>query len=695
MAQRMHLRRKFACAWMLVFAPVCWCAGPPAPFVHPGMLQSRDDLNFMKTKVAASEQPWKQAWENLLHQPYSSPDFTAKPVAHIVRGAYGRGSVGDRDLQESANAAYSQALQWYITGDRAHARKAIEILKAWSGALWDFEGNDAKLLAAWTGGPFCNAAEILRATDSGWAADDVRQFQRMLLTVYVPLLRDYFPEANGNWDAAVIDTLLSIAIFCDDHALFDGAANHFLRGEGNGGIAKYVYPSGQCEENTRNQGHTQLGLGYFALAARTAWTQGVDLYSAVDNRLALGFEFTAKYMLGEDVSIYGVISQQGRGRFSDIYEGIYQHYHYLGGLPMTYTARAIDKTRAAGWTALTMYRGPERAATHPPPGPPVAGQRIGIVGAMDTATVPAPTSAVTVAPGQSIQSSLDERAGAGGGWVILAKGLHSIAEPLRMPSGVTLAGEGKDSILFLDPKQTGPAIVNASDDMHDITLRDFVVEGATVTRPSSDPNQDRRVRSYQNAPSRAGIILSGQRDGQMRNIRLEHLTVRHCTHQGVAIRGAAQVVIVTSDFSDNGGSVVPGPGLEHNLVLTHVTGAEVTGNRLDDSPWGNGVNVTESSDVAITGNEAARNHGSGLHLSDSRNVHVHGNVAEANDYDGVLFDALFEGDRNLEVVENLATNNGLHGIEIVRAVEGVVQANRVAGNGPGEQLAIISSERVR
>ena len=137
---------------------------------------------------------------------------------------------------------------------------------------------------------------------------------------------------------------------------------------------------------------------------------------------------------------------------------------------------------------------------------------------METATVPAPTSAVTVAPGQSIQSSLDERAGAGGGWVILAKGLHTIAKPLRMPSGVTLAGEGKDSILFLDPKQTGPAIINASDDMHDITFRDFVVEGATVTRPSSDPNQDRRVRSYQNAPSRAGIILSGQRDGQMRKV---------------------------------------------------------------------------------------------------------------------------------------------------------------------------------
>ncbi len=35
----------------------------PRPFVHPGMLQSRADLEFMKQKVAASEEPWKSAWD--------------------------------------------------------------------------------------------------------------------------------------------------------------------------------------------------------------------------------------------------------------------------------------------------------------------------------------------------------------------------------------------------------------------------------------------------------------------------------------------------------------------------------------------------------------------------------------------------------------------------------------------------------
>jgi parallel beta-helix repeat protein len=652
-------------------------------FVHPGMLQSRQDLEFMKAKVAAGEEPWKKAWNNLLAQPYSSLSFQAKPVTHIARGSFGRASTGDRDLSASANAAYSHALQWYVTGEKAHARKAIEVIQAWSAVLWDFEGNDAKLLAGWTGGTFCNAAEILRSTDSGWADADSRQFKRMLLTVYYPLLMNFFPEANGNWDAAIIDTLLSIGIFCDDRVIFDRAVDHFLRGPGNGGITKYVYPSGQCDENARDQGHAQLGLGYFARAARVAWNQGVDLWGAADNRLALGFEYTAKYMLGEDPPSYGVISPVGRGRLGDIYESVYQHYHFTKGLEMPYTGRAIERTRPSGWTALTLHRGPVPASPRSAP-PPAPAMQAADAGALAQATAPPPADAVTVAPGQSVQEAVDARAG-GGGWVVLAKGLHVIHAALRLPSGITLAGQGRDSVVFLDPKaaaeNAGIAIVNAAPDLHDVTLRDFVVEGSTLSRPPTDPNQDHRARSYQNAPSRGGILFAAERAGQMRNLRFEHLTVRNCTHTGVAIRGAAQVAIVASDFSDNGGSVVPGPGLEHDLVLAHVEGAEVRGSRFDDSAWGSGIDVTFSRDITIFNNEMARNSLYGIRVSESENVRVRGNLAEGDDAGGIRFDTLLEGSRNIVVRDNLLRNNGGPGLQIAGAAGADVHMNSEADNG--------------
>ena len=533
------------------------------------MLQTRDDLEFMKQKIAAGEELWKTAWENLCSEPYSSLSFQPKPVAHVVRGSYGRPSIGDRELTESADAAYSQAIQWVVSGDKVHAQKAIEILNAWSYTLWDLEDNDAKLLAGWTGHAFCNAAEILRYTDSGWKEKDIVQFKRMLLTVYHPLLKDYFPEANGNWDAAMMDTTLCIGIFCNDHAVFDSAVNHFLRGTGNAGVTKYVYPSGQCEESTRDQAHTQLGLGELVQACQVAWNQGVDLYGAADDRLALGIEYTASYLLGDDVPAYGIISPQGRNHFSDIYEGAYQHYHFVKGLEMPFTERVIAITRAEkSWSAMTMFRGP-LAKPAVPIGPLRASQFALGAGALNVPTVSFTDNLLKVASGKSIQAVLD--ASTNGGWVVLEKGVFVLPAPLRVPSGVTLAGQGTDTILILDPKVTddraGATIVNADENLHDVILRDFVVEGGTTLRAptnstpgydyvsgtgsgavtfhplTKDPNQDRRQHSFSMAPSRAGIIFNAQNEWQMRNLRFEHLTVRNCTHDGVAVRGAAQVSV--------------------------------------------------------------------------------------------------------------------------------------------------------
>ena len=331
---------------------------------------------------------------------------------------------------DSANAAYSHALQWYVTDVKAHAEKVIAIFNAWSPVLQDFQQNDAKLLAGWTGYSFCNAAEILRCTDSGWAESDIAQFKKMLLGVYYPLLKDFFPEANGNWDAAIMSTILAMAIFCDDRSMFDRAVNHFIRGPLNGGITHYVYPSGQCQESTRDHAHTQLGLEWMAKAARIAWTQGTDLFGIADNRLALGFEYTAKHLSGEEVLAENNISP--RERLQDIYLPAYQHYHFEKGLRMPFTALAVERTRdRASISLLTMYRGMDghEPGSNPPvkreaPQPsPIAVQG----GALREASAQPPADAVWVAPGQSIQAALDTTRRAG----LVAEGLKHLPEKQR------------------------------------------------------------------------------------------------------------------------------------------------------------------------------------------------------------------------------------------------------------------------
>ena len=254
-------------------------------FIHPGIGQTSADLEYMKKQVLAGEQPWKDAFDRL--KAATNLQFEVKPYTHVLRGPYGKPNIGGDDLSKGSDMAYNCAIMWYITNEKAYAAKAIEIINAWAPVVWDFDYNDAKLLAGWTGHQLCNAAEILRYTDSGWQQKDIDRFTEMLMTVYYPLMRFYYPQANGNWDGAIIHSILAIAIFTDNREMFNNATDHFLHAPVNGSMFKYIYPGGQCQESMRDQAHVQLGLGEFAGAAKIAFTQGVDFFSIADNRIAL------------------------------------------------------------------------------------------------------------------------------------------------------------------------------------------------------------------------------------------------------------------------------------------------------------------------------------------------------------------------------------------------------------------------
>ena len=136
------------------------------------------------------------------------------------------------------------------------------------------DGNNAKLNVGLFGQYYLNAAELLRCTDAGWRQEDVEQFERMLRTVYYPTIRDFFTEANGNWDASMICTMMCMGVFLEDHDMFNRAVERFYRGNGNGGITRYIYPGGQCQETTRDWDHVQLGLGELSRAARWPGRKG-------------------------------------------------------------------------------------------------------------------------------------------------------------------------------------------------------------------------------------------------------------------------------------------------------------------------------------------------------------------------------------------------------------------------------------
>lgn len=358
---------KTGCALaVLAFAPLLIvCSSVNADFIHPGIAHSQAELDFVKAKLKADEQPWQDAWEKLRASRYARLSWKPKPHAVVERGAYNNPDIGASDFMRDGTAAYTHALQWVFTGNEAHARKTMEIFNVWSATLKTVKNHDARLLVGMTGHQFCNAAELIKHTWDGWPIADQKQFESMLRNVWYPVIADFYPTANGNWDASMIQTMLAMGVFLDDREMFDRAVDYYLKGEGNGAIQYYINAFGECQESGRDQSHTQMGLEYLGNACETAWAQGVDLYGAYDNRLLKGIEYTAKYNLGFDVPYepyisfkarykYRTISDKGRGRLRPLYERVYNHYHNRMGLEMPFAKQAVDNVRpeAGGRSSL-------------------------------------------------------------------------------------------------------------------------------------------------------------------------------------------------------------------------------------------------------------------------------------------------------------------------------------------------------
>ena len=328
-------------------------------FVHPGLLHTRADLDRMRQQVAAGREPWKAGFEKLRGHGQSSSDWELRGPLEAVTRETGD-THGNTEMVLDGNAAYQNALMWCITGDEAHARKAAQILNAWAGTLRRMNGRDVQLAAGLNGLKFVNAAELMRHTYPAWKAEDIARFERMLREVIYPPIKDFATFANGNWDAACLKTIMAIGVFCDDRALFDRAADYLRSGKGNGRLTHYVFDaSGQCQESGRDQTHTQLGLGALAEACEIAWNQGVDLYGEADNRLLKGFEYTARYNLGQDVPFVTHVDTTGkyrhekistlqRGKLRPVYEMVWNHYENRRGIAAPFTKQAAEKIRPEG-----------------------------------------------------------------------------------------------------------------------------------------------------------------------------------------------------------------------------------------------------------------------------------------------------------------------------------------------------------
>lgn len=327
-------------------------------FIHPGGVNSASELEFVKGRIKAGEQPWKGEFDQLRNSGYATRS------AHGLRAINSNGK--DAQLsQEDAIAAYAQSLLWYFTDEDIYAQRCIAILNSWSTLEGFTAGSDQdRLQAGWTGSLFASAAEIMRGNPD-WSAHDIEKFQAMFRRAFYPQLTTA-SSWNGNVDLTQINALMAIAVFNEDQAEFeiaiarlktrnrsyfyltsDGPELAPIAGDGGNPRAFWSNPKrlidGLTQETCRDNGHhSQFALGSALHAAEIAWHQGVDVYAENQERYTAAMELMASQFLSG--SMQGICKNDTptADRY-DAWEVGYNHYHNRMDISLPKTKALIEE----------------------------------------------------------------------------------------------------------------------------------------------------------------------------------------------------------------------------------------------------------------------------------------------------------------------------------------------------------------
>ncbi|MES2982015.1 MAG: alginate lyase family protein [Verrucomicrobiota bacterium] len=351
-------------------------ASAQQPFTHPGCLSTQADLNRMKEKVVAGQQPWKGSWDKLVKNTDNFVDDGSSVQSQIKAG--GGGGENYIRLARDCAKTYQLALRYHGSGEKKFADKAVEILNSWADQHKGWAGDsNIGLRAGIYGYEFACAAELLRDYP-GWQRPDFQDFQRYMLEQFYPINKDFLIRRNGtvpshywaNWVHAAQASMMAIGVLCDDRKIFDEAVNYFYNGPGNENIRNavpFVHPNGlgQWQESGRDQGHSLMGPILLGTICEIAWNQELDLYGAMDNRFLAGVEYISKYNLAHEVPwttyvyVFGhpgkekywvqkTISSHARGINRPGWDLIYNHYVNRRGMSAPWTALYAEKNRPEG-----------------------------------------------------------------------------------------------------------------------------------------------------------------------------------------------------------------------------------------------------------------------------------------------------------------------------------------------------------
>lgn len=403
-------------------------------FKHPALGFTADQLNFTRQQIRADVEPYKTYYNILATVCCNYANINLQPTNRDASKVdtpntpnFNGGTAQTRLINDS-QGALTQAILYYITGQNEYRRNAMRIIRTWS----NMNPNGYAYFAdshIHNGVPLSRllmAAEIMRysaadptytAYPLAWTSTDTQKLKDNLID---PMERTFFAsnERFMNQHNYSLVGRLAGAIFTDNRERYDETIEWMTvnatstRQDINGAILpliprieasdplnKYGQAFYQIQEMQRDQAHGGDNVDILAGLLRMAYSQGtkvdpysgkpsassnaVSVYAFAGNRVLMGANSYAQYMLGYDTPWAdttggtSTISKAYRGRLYEVdaIPEIYNAYKYLEGVdvatvaPYLATAAAHANGPAIAWGNATPNNkdmGPTALLTLPP-----------------------------------------------------------------------------------------------------------------------------------------------------------------------------------------------------------------------------------------------------------------------------------------------------------------------------------------
>ena len=248
-------------------------------FNHPGLLNNAGDLNRDKAGISAGTEPWRSAWERMTNSSFPGVSGSWNPSPYTPVNDNGS---RDKNILGDSEAAYVNAIEWYMTGNKKYATTATNILNRWASTCKLIEGSNAQLAANIDFFDMVNAAEILRYSNAGWSQTDINTFSNFLQTVIYPVVS---PSNYDSWGGGANVMMMMIGVFNNNQTIYNQGYNNFIGS--NSAVACFtgLYDTssssfGQSVDAWRDQGHAQLGIQIGGQAAEIALnSSGQNLFT--------------------------------------------------------------------------------------------------------------------------------------------------------------------------------------------------------------------------------------------------------------------------------------------------------------------------------------------------------------------------------------------------------------------------------